>query len=251
MKHKPNFQILERVRKEGKMSYQTKMIRELSEQDKPYEKCQALGAGALTDAELLAVLIRTGTEGSSSIELAHQILRLNSGEENLQNLHHATIQELMRIRGVGQVKATQLVCLCELARRLSRASRGEKIVFRQAKKIAEYYMEEVRHLEQEELRCIFLNTKCHFIGDKVITRGTVNTSLISPREVFIEALKRRAVNLVLLHNHPSGDPAPSLSDIEVTRTIRQAGELLGISLADHIIIGDQCYVSLKERGLLT
>ncbi len=233
------------------MNYQNKMIREMSAQDKPYEKCQALGAGALTDAELLAVLIRTGTEGSSSIELAHQILQLNGNEENLQNLYHATIQQLMRIRGVGRVKAIQLVCLCELARRLSRTSHREKLVFRQAKVIAEYYMEEVRHLEQEELRCIFLNTKCHFIGDKVITRGTVNSSLISPREIFIEALKCRAVNLVLLHNHPSGDPTPSMSDIEVTRTIRQAGELLGVSLADHIIIGDQCYFSLKERGLFT
>ncbi len=233
------------------MSYQSKMIREMSEQDKPYEKCQALGAGALTDAELLAVLIRTGTEGSSSIELAHQILKLNGNEEKLQNLYHATIQQLTRIRGVGKVKATQLVCLCELARRLSRAPLGEKLVFRNAKIIAEYYMEEVRHLDQEELRCIFLNSKCHFIGDRVITRGTVNSSLISPREVFIEALKSRAVNLVLMHNHPSGDPTPSMSDIEVTRAIRQAGELLGINLADHIIIGDQCFYSFKEWGFFT
>ena len=223
----------------------------MSEQDKPYEKCQALGAGALTDAELLAVLIRTGTEGSSSIELAHQILKLNGNEEKLQNLYHATIPLLTRIRGVGQVKATQLICLCELARRLARAPLGEKPVFRKAKIIAEYYMEEVRHLEQEELRCIFLNSKCHFIGDRVITRGTVNTSLISPREIFIEALKFGAVNIVLMHNHPSGDPTPSMSDVEVTRSIRQAGELLGIHLTDHIIIGDQCFYSFKEWGFFT
>ena len=233
------------------MTYQSKMIRELSEQDKPYEKCQALGAGALTDAELLAVLIRTGTEGSSSIELAHQILKLNGNEEKLQNLYHATIPQLTRIRGVGRVKATQLVCLCELARRLSRAPLGEKLVFRNAKIIAEHYMEDVRHLDQEELRRIFLNSKCHFIGDRVITRGTVNSSLISPREVFIEALKSRAVNLVLMHNHPSGDPTPSMSDVEVTKSIRQAGELLGIHLTDHIIIGDQCFYSFKERGFFT
>ena len=233
------------------MTYQSKMIRELSEQDKPYEKCQALGAGALTDAELLAVLIRTGTEGSSSIELAHQILKLNGNEEKLQNLYHATSPQLTRIRGVGRVKATQLVCLCELARRLSRAPLGEKLVFRNAKIIAEHYMEDVRHLDQEELRCIFLNSKCHFIGDRVITRGTVNSSLISPREVFIEALKSRAVNLVLMHNHPSGDPTPSMSDVEVTKSIRQAGELLGIHLTDHIIVGDQCFYSFKERGFFT
>lgn len=232
------------------MNHSTKTIKELPEQDKPYEKCQALGAGALTDAELLAVLIRTGTEGSSSIELAHEVLRLNDGVENLQNLYRTNLQQLMQIKGIGRVKAIQLICLCELAKRLARGERKEKLTFIYPKTIADYYMEEMRHLEQEELRCVFLNTKCHLICDKVVTRGTVNMSLISPREIFAEALKCGAVNVVLLHNHPSGDPSPSYGDISVTRQVAQAGELLGIALYDHIIIGDQCYYSLKERGYI-
>ena len=228
----------------------TKTMKELPTQDKPYEKCQALGAGALTDAELLAVLIRTGTEGSSSIELAHQILRLNDNEEKLQNLYRTNLQQLMQIRGIGQVKAIQLICLCELAKRLARGERKERVSLIRPETIADYYMEEMRHLEQEELRGVFLNTKCQLICDKVLTRGTVNMSLISPREIFAEALKCGAVNLVLLHNHPSGDPTPSYGDISVTRQVCQAGAVLGISLNDHIIIGDQCFYSLKEWGYI-
>ena len=222
----------------------------MSRQEKPYEKCQEFGPAALTDAELLAVLLRTGTEGQSSIDLARQILRLGGRDEHLDSLYHATIPQLMRIRGVGKVKAIQVVCLCELAKRLFRASANRRLLFDRADTIADYYMEDMRHLEQEELRCIFLNSKCHLIGDKVITRGTVNTSVISPREIFIEAVKCRAVNIVLLHNHPSGDPTPSYEDIAITKRVIQAGEVLGIYLVDHIVIGDRCHISLKERGLL-
>jgi len=228
-----------------------KTIKDLPEKDKPYEKCAALGAGALTDAELLAVLIRTGTEGASSVELAHQILGVTGNGEDLRNLYHTSLQQLMSIRGIGQVKAVQILCLCELARRLVRSERRENPRFIHAETVAEYYMEEMRHLEQEELRCVFLNTKCYLICDKVITRGTVNMSLISAREIFVEAVKCNAVNVILLHNHPSGDPTPSYGDISVTREVRRAGEILGITLEDHIIIGDRCYYSLKERGYFT
>ncbi len=220
----------------------------MSNQEKPYEKCQELGPTALTDAELLAVILRTGTEGQSSIDLARHILQYGGQDERLDCLYHATIPELMRIRGIGRVKAVQLVCLCELAKRLSKASGGRKTVFDRADLIADYYMEEMRHLEQEETRCVFLNSKCHLIGDKVIRRGTVKRSLASARDIFIQAVKSGAVNLILLHNHPSGDPTPSCDDIAVTRRIRDAGDMIGICLLDHIIIGDQCYYSLKERG---
>ena len=229
----------------------SKRIKELPEQEKPYEKCQMLGAEALTDAELLAVLIRTGTEGTSSVELAHQILDLNGRGETLQNLYHASSQELMNIRGIGKVKSIQIICLCELEKRLARGALGERLIFKKAGSVADYYMEEMRHLEQEQLRCVFLNTKCHLICDRIITKGTVNMSLISPREIFVEALRCGAVQMILLHNHPSGDPTPSHSDIEVTKKVLKAGALLGISLSDHIIIGDRCYFSLKERGYIT
>ena len=230
------------------MNPAARTIKDMSRQEKPYEKCQEFGPAALTDAELLAVVLRTGTEGQSSVDLAREILKSGGSDERLDGLYHATIPELMRIRGVGKVKAIQIVCLCELAKRLSRTSNNSKLMFDRAEIIAEYYMEEMRHLEQEETRCVFLNSKCCLIGDKVISRGTVNSSLASPREIFIEAMKNRAVSLVMLHNHPSGDPTPSYNDIALTQKIRQAGEIIGIPLLAHIIIGDQCYFSLKERG---
>lgn len=239
---------MERVRKRGQMNHSTRTIKEMSRQEKPYEKCQELGPSALTDAELLAVVLRTGTEGMSSVDLARQILKLGGQEERLDSLYHMAIPELTRIRGIGKVKAIQIVCLCELAKRLSKATNTKKVLFDRAETIADYYMEEMRHLEQEEMRCVFLNSKCQLISDKVISRGTVNSSPASPREIFIEALRCRAVNLILLHNHPSGDPTPSYQDVMVTRKIREAGALIGIELQDHIIIGDQCYFSLKERG---
>ena len=239
---------MERVRKRGQMNHSARTIKEMSTQEKPYEKCQGFGPSALTDAELLAVVLRTGTEGLSSVDLSRQILKLGSSDERLDGLYHASIPELMRIRGVGRVKAIQIVCLCELAKRLSRASSSSKLLFDRAEIIADYYMEDMRHLEQEETRCVFLNSKCHLIGDQVVSRGTVNSSLASPREIFIEAMKNRAVSLILLHNHPSGDPTPSYNDINLTNRLRQAGNIVGIPLLDHIIIGDQCYFSLKERG---
>ena len=239
---------MERVRKRGQMNPSARTIKEMSRQEKPYEKCQEFGPSALTDAELLAVVLRTGTEGLSSVDLARQILKISGGDERLDGLYHVTIPELMRIRGVGRVKAIQIVCLCELAKRLSRASNSRKVMFDRAETIADYYMEDMRHLEQEETRCVFLNSKCHLIGDQVVSRGTVNSSLASPREIFIEAMKNRAVSLILLHNHPSGDPTPSCNDINLTQRLRQAGDIVGIPLLDHIIIGDQCYFSLKERG---
>lgn len=226
----------------------SRTIKEMSRQEKPYEKCQEFGPTALTDAELLAVVLRTGTEGMSSVDLARQILKSGGGEERLDNLYHMEIPELTRIRGIGTVKAIQIICLCELAKRLSKASVGKRVMFDRAEYIADYYMEEMRHLEQEEMRCVFLNSKCQLITDKVVSRGTVNSSLASPREIFIEALRCRAVNLILLHNHPSGDPNPSYQDVMVTRKIREAGTLIGVELQDHIIIGDHCYFSLKERG---
>ena len=239
---------LERVRKWKRMEKFARRIKEMSRQEKPYEKCQEFGPAALTDAELLAVVLRTGTEGVSSVDLARQILQSGGRDDRLDSLYHLDIPELTRIRGIGKVKAIQIVCLCELAKRLARTSSGKRIVFDRAEAIADYYMVEMRHLEQEEMRCVFLDSKCQLIADKVISKGTVNSSPASPREIFIEALRCRAVNLILLHNHPSGDPNPSYQDVMVTKKIRDAGTLIGVELQDHIIIGDQCYFSLKERG---
>ncbi|MCD2491044.1 DNA repair protein RadC [Lacrimispora sp. NSJ-141] len=225
-------------------------IRELPASERPYEKCMALGPAALSDAELLAVILRTGTKGQGALQTARHVLSLNPSVDGLLGLHHLNVREFQSIPGIGKVKAIQLSCIGELTKRMSRKSIDREKAFVSPGAVAAYFMEEMRHKEKEELRVVLLDTKSRFLHDLVISMGTVNSSLVSPREIFLEALKYQAVSIILLHNHPSGDPDPSKEDILVTRRVYEAGRLLGISLADHIIIGDNCFISLKERGIL-
>ena len=225
-------------------------MREFLEEERPYEKCLLYGASHLTNIELLAVLLRTGTKGINTVELARTILSSSEEEESLLAIHHLTYQKLIKIKGVGKVKAIQILCLSELARRLAKASVKEGVNFSKPCTIAEYYMEDMRHHKQECLKLLMLNTKGKLLGETELTRGTVNASLVSPREIFIEALEHGAVAIILLHNHPSGDPSPSKNDILVTRQVKEAGELIGISLLDHIVIGNKCYISFTEEGLM-
>ena len=229
---------------------QSYKMKELSENERPYEKCLRYGATHLSNAELLAVLLRTGTKGLNSLELAQQILQSPSGEDGLLNIHHLTLQKLKSIKGIGTVKAIQILCLSELAKRLAKTSAKEGLIFSLPSTIAEYYMEEMRHQKQEQMKLLMLNTKTKLIGESDISKGTVNASLISPRELFIEALNCGAVSIVLLHNHPSGDPTPSESDILLTKRVKEAGDLIGITLLDHIIIGNNCYVSFAEAKMM-
>ena len=220
--------------------------------ERPYEKCERFGAGSLTDIELLAVLLRTGPKGESSLQLARKLLYPGSdtqknGETHLQSW---TREELMKVHGIGKVKATQILCLCELSKRLSQLSAREELDFSKPDTIAKYYMEDMRHRNQEYMKLLMLNTRSRFIGESEISKGTVNMSLVSPRELFVEALQKNAVYIILLHNHPSGDPSPSREDILVTKRVQMGGQILGIELLDHIIIGDNCYVSLAEMGIL-
>ena len=170
-------------------------------------------------------------------------------EEGLLGLYHCTRQELLQIRGVGEVKAIQLQCIGELSKRMAAAGARKGLCFHDPASIADYYMERLRHEDQEVLLCMMLDTKNQLLGEKEITRGTVNATMISPRELFLAALQFRAVHILLVHNHPSGIPEPSGDDITVTRQIRRAGEMLGITLLDHIIIGDHCYTSMLEQGI--
>lgn len=225
-------------------------MKELPEDERPYEKCLMYGAGALSDAELLAVMLRTGSKGESALSLARRLLSEASVKKSLSGLCHLSREELCRIRGIGTVKAVQIQCLGELSRRMAKTAAGEQLCFRSPKTVADYYMEDLRHEEQEQLLGLFLNTKSVLLKETVLFKGTVNSSVISPREIFIEALKQQAVQLILVHNHPSGDPAPSREDILATRQIQEAGELIGIRLSDHIIIGDRRYTSLREKKLL-
>ena len=217
--------------------------------EQPYEKCLENGPESLSDAELLAVILRCGARGKTSLELAREILSLPGKEESLLGLYHCTRQELLQIRGVGEVKAIQLQCIGELSKRMAAAGARKGLCFHDPASIADYYMERLRHEDQEVLLCMMLDTKNQLLGEKEITRGTVNATMISPRELFLAALQFRAVHILLVHNHPSGIPEPSGDDITVTRQIRRAGEMLGITLLDHIIIGDHCYTSMLEQGI--
>ncbi len=229
---------------------QKRTMKELPLWERPYEKVLECGSASLSDAELLAVILRSGTRELSAKEMAEEILR-HGTPAGLAGLLHGTLEDFMEIRGVGKVKAIQLVCIGELSRRIWKtAVSAETMVFDHPSKVAFRYMEEMRHMEQENLKLLILNTKNILIREVNISRGTVNASLSTPRELFIEALRHRGVGVILLHNHPSGDPAPSREDCLYTRRVQQAGNLLGIPLLDHIIIGDNAYVSLKERGIL-
>ena len=227
------------------------MERLLPREQRPYEKCQEKGAGALTNQELIAILLRTGWAKESALELAGRILRSCPGEEGLKGLCAMTMEQLMQIPGIGRVKAMQLKCICELSRRMSKETAGLVPQFTTPEAIAAYYMEDMRHKHQEELVLLMLNGRNRRIAELVISRGTVNGSMISPRDIFVEALRHQAVSIVLLHNHPSGDPTPSEEDQLFTKRVVEAGVLVGVPLLDHIIIGDCCFISLHERGIVS
>ena len=217
-------------------------------EERPYEKCEQYGAENLTDAELLAVLLRTGTKGENSIQLAKRILHPDFAQEGILNIHQWSMEQLLEIKGIGSVKAIQILCLSELAKRLSKAEAQSGLNFSAPETIAQYYMEDMRHRKKEAMKLLLLNSKTKLIGESELSLGTVNTTLVSPREVFVEALRRNAVAVILLHNHPSGDPTPSKQDILITRRVTEAGRLIGVELLDHIIIGDNCFISLRDKG---
>ncbi len=225
-------------------------MKDIPEQERPYEKCEHSGSTSLSDRELLAVILRAGTRGRNALDLADTILYSKSKQRGILNLHHWTYQQLLNIKGVGKVKAIQILCISELAKRLSKALVAPELSFHNPSTIANYYMEDLRHCQQEHMKLLLLNTKSKLIGESNISKGTVNATVISPRELFIDALQMGAVSIILLHNHPSGDPSPSKEDILTTRRIKEAGQLIGIELIDHIIIGNNCYMSFCEKGIL-
>lgn len=224
-------------------------IKEMYREDRPYEKCERFGAENLTDAELLSVILRTGTKGENSLELARRLLHPDLTGKGILNIHQWTMDRLLKIRGIGKVKAVQILCLSELSKRMAKSAAIEGLDFSSPKKIAQYYMEDMRHRNREVLKLLLLNTRSKLIGECDVSVGTVDMALVSPRELFLEALQKSAVSVILLHNHPSGDPTPSKSDVLITKRVYEAGEIIGIPLLDHIIIGDNCYISFKEKKL--
>lgn len=228
----------------------TVTMKHLPPQMQPYEKCVAFGPGFLTDAELIACILRSGTKEYTSVALAELLLKHRKGNEGLEGLCTLSFEELKEVPGIGRVKALQIRCIFELAKRMSRSRAAKTLSFTEPASIADYYMEEYRHREQEHLLLLLLDNKSNLLGEKEIFTGTVNASLVSPREIYLEALKFHAVGIILLHNHPSGDPTPSDADRRITRKVWEAGSLLDIPLLDHIVIGDRKYVSFREEGYI-
>jgi len=220
----------------------------------PYEKFMNLGPEALSDAELLAIILRTGCRGENSVELARRVLTPEGvsdlQEASILNIFHYELHELRKIHGIGKVKAIQIKSIAELSRRIAQGRARKQLTFKDPESIAKYYMEQLRHRKEETVVLLMLNSACDLIGEQVISTGTVNLSAVSPREIFMMALKYEAVSVITLHNHPSGSPVPSEQDIEITDCIMKSGNMIGIRLLDHIIIGDNTYYSFRESGFI-
>ncbi len=214
--------------------------------EQPYEKCAVQGAEHLSDKELLTILIRTGTKTERADEVALRLLNA-CGRDGLQALWNMNAKEFTRISGIGRVKAIQLLCVCELARRLAGGRRllGKKLS--SPEEIVNYYNIHFKYLQKEQLILLILDSRHCVIAEEVLSVGNIHSSIADPREIFLSALKKNGVFLILVHNHPSGDPTPSKADLKVTEQIVFAGKMLGIPLSDHIIIGQDSYISLRAE----
>lgn len=227
------------------MSSGSLMIRDFPQDSRPRERMISDGARALSNQELLAILLRTGTKHESVVDLAYRVLK---NFEGLRMLRDASLEELMSMKGIGEAKAVQIQAALELGKRIERLRYDDRYVIRSPEDGAKYVMEDMRFLSQEHFVCLYLNTKNQVLNKQTIFIGSLNASIVHPREVFKEAFRRSAASIICVHNHPSGDPTPSREDIEVTKRLVECGKIIGIDLLDHLIIGDKKFISLKEKG---
>ena len=224
-------------------------MKQMPETERPYEKLEQYGEKALSNAELLAIIIKTGTKEENSVGLAQQILSLNENEtkEDLNFLRELTIQEFMKIKGIGKVKAIQLKAICELATRMNTIAKYKQIQILKPQDIAESLMVQLRYEKQEILKVANLDNKNKILKIKDVAKGSGNFVTTTIKSVLAEAVKIEATKIILIHNHPSGDPTPSKNDIEFTEKVQQATKILGIQLLDHIVIGKTSYVSIFSQ----
>jgi DNA repair protein RadC len=224
------------------------LIKEMPELERPREKMRLLGVGKLSNSEILAVLLGTGTRAQSATALADRILSMTS--DGIAYLSECTLEELARISGVGAAKACRIAAAVELGKRLATNPKDKRIRIASPQEVAELFMETMRHLKQECFRVLLLNVKNEIMAIEEVSVGNLNSSVADPREVFRPAIRRGSASVILAHNHPSGNPEPSGADIEATKRLTEAGELLGIKVIDHIIVGDGTFVSMRQSKLL-
>lgn len=220
-------------------------ICEMNEEDRPREKMMNIGTKNLTNTELLAILIRTGDKNLNAVELSSRILKFCGGIRGLVDI---SVEELCNIDGVGPAKSSVIKAAIEIGRRIS-DFKPEKLKIQDPKDVYKYYMESMRYLKKEVFKIVLLNTKNEIIKDVDVSIGSLNSSIVHPREVFSEAIRASANSMILIHNHPSGNCTPSREDIIVTKRLCETGEIVGINVLDHIIIGDGAYISLKAEEL--
>jgi DNA repair protein RadC len=231
----------------AKMQNDAIMIRDLPLEERPREKLMNHGAEALSNAELLAILLRVGSQNESAVQVATRVLTQSGGLRNLPDL---ALEDLQKNKGIGPDKAVTIKAALELGSRLATMPRELAGSITNPRQAADLFMEELRYKKKEYFKILLLNTKNHIISKEEISVGSLNASIVHPREIFITPLRKSAASVILIHNHPSGDPSPSQEDLEVTRRLVDAGNILGIAVRDHIIIGDGCFFSFRERGLI-
>jgi DNA repair protein RadC len=219
------------------------------EDERPRERLAKLGGDALSDAQLLAILIGSGSSGAnkSAVDICRDLLKVFG---SLSNLDRASIHELCKVKGIGLAKAAQIKAALEVGKRMASTRAGNTAKMTTSRAFVEYFAPFMKNLRKEVVKVALLDNKLHIIKDFVISEGSVNSSIVHPREVMIPAIKESATKIVLVHNHPSGDPSPSQADIEITHRVSKAGDIIGIKLLDHIIIGGTEFYSFADEGMI-
>lgn len=223
-------------------------IKQLPESERPYEKLEIYGEKMLSNAELLAIIIKSGTKENTSVELANKVLSIIDNN-NLQSMQDISLEEFQKIKGIGKVKAIQLKAVCELAKRMSQPINKKQIKICSSDDVANLFFEELQFEKVEHVKLLLLNAKNVVTRIVDVSKGGVNSAIVEPKEILQEAIKAGIPKIILVHNHPSGDSTPSQADINLTKRLYTAANILGIQLLDHIVIGNRCYTSIfsKER----
>ncbi|MDX9917993.1 MAG: DNA repair protein RadC [Gudongella sp.] len=223
-------------------------IKDLPESERPREKLYSRGVESLSNEELLAIIIRTGTGSESAIEVSRRVIGMD--KRGIKHLTDASIEDLKKIKGIGNSKAAQILAALELGKRIKQVGYNDKVKVTSPNVVADLMMDEMMHLQKEHFDIVILDTKNQIISVENISKGTLNASIVHPRDVFKAAIRNNGNSVILVHNHPSGDTTPSSEDINITKRLVDGGSIMGIKVLDHIIIGSNTYLSMKEKNLM-